>query len=56
MVEEYVNKMAKAIEATEREFSKIRAGLATPAILEQCARRLLRHLDSDSADCEGYGP
>lgn len=33
MVEEYVNKMAKAIEATEREFSKIRAGLATPAIL-----------------------
>src|SRR5574344_1749864 len=33
MAEEYVNKMAKAIEATEREFSKIRAGLATPAIL-----------------------
>ena len=27
MAEEYVNKMAKAIEATEREFSKIRAGL-----------------------------
>lgn len=30
---DYVEKMDKAIEATEREFSKIRAGLATPAIL-----------------------
>jgi len=30
---DYVQKMEKAIEATEREFSKIRAGLATPAIL-----------------------
>lgn len=30
---DYEQKMDKAIEATEREFSKIRAGLATPAIL-----------------------
>lgn len=30
---DYIQKMEKAIEATEREFSKIRAGLATPAIL-----------------------
>ncbi len=30
---DYEQKMEKAIEATEREFSKIRAGLATPAIL-----------------------
>lgn len=30
---EYTQKMDKAIEATEREFSKIRAGQATPAIL-----------------------
>ncbi|MCQ2062008.1 MAG: ribosome recycling factor [Fibrobacter sp.] len=30
---DYEQKMDKAIEATEREFAKIRAGLATPAIL-----------------------
>ena len=30
---EYTDKMSKAIEATEREFSKIRAGQASPAIL-----------------------
>ncbi len=30
---DYEQKMEKAIEATEREFSKIRAGQATPAIL-----------------------
>ena len=30
---EYTDKMEKAIEATEREFSKIRAGQASPAIL-----------------------
>ena len=30
---EYTEKMDKAIEATEREFSKIRAGQASPAIL-----------------------
>lgn len=30
---EYTDKMDKAIEATEREFSKIRAGQASPAIL-----------------------
>ena len=30
---EYTEKMEKAIEATEREFSKIRAGQACPAIL-----------------------
>lgn len=30
---DYEQKMDKAIEATDREFSKIRAGLATPAIL-----------------------
>ena len=30
---DYEQKMQKAIESTEREFSKIRAGLATPAIL-----------------------
>ena len=30
---EYTEKMEKAIEATEREFSKIRAGQASPAIL-----------------------
>ncbi len=30
---DYNEKMAKAIEATEREFSKIRAGQASPAIL-----------------------
>ena len=30
---EYSEKMDKAIEATEREFSKIRAGQASPAIL-----------------------
>ena len=30
---EYNDKMSKAIEATEREFSKIRAGQASPAIL-----------------------
>ena len=30
---EYTDKMSKAIEATEREFSKIRAGKASPAIL-----------------------
>ena len=30
---EYTDKMTKAIEATEREFSKIRAGQASPAIL-----------------------
>jgi len=30
---EYSDKMNKAIEATEREFSKIRAGQASPAIL-----------------------
>lgn len=30
---DYEQKMEKAIEATEREFAKIRAGLATPAIL-----------------------
>ena len=30
---DYSEKMAKAIESTEREFSKIRAGQATPAIL-----------------------
>ena len=30
---EYTDKMEKAIEATEREFSKIRAGKASPAIL-----------------------
>ena len=30
---EYTDKMEKAIEATEREFSKIRAGQALPAIL-----------------------
>ena len=30
---EYSDKMSKAIEATEREFSKIRAGQASPAIL-----------------------
>jgi ribosome recycling factor len=33
MAEEYVQRMEKAIEATEREFTKIRAGQATPAIL-----------------------
>ena len=33
MAEEYVHRMEKAIEATEREFTKIRAGQATPAIL-----------------------
>ena len=30
---DYSDKMSKAIEATEREFSKIRAGQASPAIL-----------------------
>jgi len=30
---EYVQKMEKAVEATEREFSKLRAGQASPAIL-----------------------
>ena len=30
---EYTEKMDKAIEATEREFAKVRAGKATPAIL-----------------------
>ncbi|MCF0222550.1 MAG: ribosome recycling factor [Fibrobacter sp.] len=30
---DYSDKMAKAIESTEREFSKIRAGQASPAIL-----------------------
>ena len=30
---DYSEKMDKAIEATEREFSKIRAGQASPAIL-----------------------
>ena len=30
---EYTDKMTKAIEATEREFAKVRAGKATPAIL-----------------------
>ncbi|SHL23199.1 ribosome recycling factor [Fibrobacter sp. UWEL] len=30
---DYSEKMAKAVEATEREFSKIRAGQASPAIL-----------------------
>jgi ribosome recycling factor len=30
---EYTDKMEKAIEATEREFAKVRAGKATPAIL-----------------------
>ncbi|MCK9182599.1 MAG: ribosome recycling factor [Fibrobacteraceae bacterium] len=34
MAEDYVVKMQKAIESTEREFSKIRAGQATPAILD----------------------
>ena len=33
MAEEYELKMQKAIEATEREFSKIRTSVATPAIL-----------------------
>ncbi|MCR5378683.1 MAG: ribosome recycling factor [Fibrobacter sp.] len=33
MAAEYEQKMDKAIEATEREFSKIRAGQASPAIL-----------------------
>jgi len=33
MAEEYVQRMEKAVEATEREFTKIRAGQATPAIL-----------------------
>ena len=33
MAEEYEVKMQKAIEATEREFSKIRTSVATPAIL-----------------------
>lgn len=33
MAEEYELKMQKAVEATEREFSKIRTGVATPAIL-----------------------
>ncbi len=32
---EYVQKMEKAIEATLREFSKIRAGQASPAILNE---------------------
>ncbi|MDR1759409.1 MAG: ribosome recycling factor [Fibrobacter sp.] len=32
---EYVQKMEKAIEATQREFSKIRAGQASPAILNE---------------------
>lgn len=30
---EYIQKMEKAVESTEREFSKIRAGQASPAIL-----------------------
>ncbi|HHX15776.1 MAG TPA: ribosome recycling factor [Fibrobacter sp.] len=30
---EYVQKMEKAVEATDREFSKLRAGQASPAIL-----------------------
>ncbi len=33
MSEEYELKMQKAVEATEREFSKIRTSVATPAIL-----------------------
>ncbi len=33
MAEEYELKMQKAVEATEREFSKIRTSVATPAIL-----------------------
>ena len=33
MAEEYEVKMQKAVEATEREFSKIRTSVATPAIL-----------------------
>jgi ribosome recycling factor len=33
MAEEYIQRMEKAVEATEREFSKLRAGQATPAIL-----------------------
>ena len=33
MADEYELKMQKAIEATEREFSKIRTSVATPAIL-----------------------
>ncbi|MEE3339350.1 MAG: ribosome recycling factor, partial [Hallerella sp.] len=33
MAEEYEVKMQKAVEATEREFAKIRTSVATPAIL-----------------------